>query len=53
MSNKVGEVEENSLRKAGCWRKVQGRLKIFIHKGGERFWFVETIVREIGGRQMY
>ena len=46
------EVGENSLREVGCWRKVQGRLKISLIREERGAGLFETIVREAGGRQM-
>ena len=34
---------------AECWRKVQGRSKILINKGGERCWLVRNYHK--GGRR--
>ena len=33
----------------GGWRKFQGRLKIFIHKGGAGLF--EMFIREAGGKR--
>ena len=44
-----GRLGENSLREAGCYRKVQRSLKVFINKGGERRWFLGSYRK--GGRR--